>query len=105
MPSIISGDTFAFSVSDGNKRARVQGIADEFMDRFRIVSFVHDIEVRVSESVTLFKEFFGMGDIMDRMSGYLEAGDNLPISIDRDRRFQEPFSGFTRSPGIVMAGV
>jgi hypothetical protein len=105
MSSIIPGDTFAFSVSDENKRARVQDIADEFMDRFRIVSFVHDIEIRASESVTLFKEFFGVRDIMDLMLGYLEASDNLPIGIDRDRCFYEPFSGFTRSPGIVVTGV
>jgi hypothetical protein len=48
------------------------------------------------ESVTLFEEFFCMRDIMDRKLGYFEAGDNLPISIDRDRCFQEPFSGLSR---------
>lgn len=46
-----------------------------------------------------------MRDIMDRMLGYLETGDNLSISISSDRGFQEPFSHFTGSPGIVVAGV
>jgi hypothetical protein len=75
------------------------------MDLFGVVSFIHDIEVRMSASVTLFQEFFGVRDIMDRMLGYLQTGDNLLICIHRDRCFQEPFSGLTGSPGIVVAGV
>ena len=59
----------------------------------------------MSDPVTLFQEFFSVRDIMDRMLRYLQTGDNLSISINRDRRFQEPFSRFTGSPGIVMAGV
>jgi len=34
-----------------------------------------------------------------------KPGNNLEIGIDRDRSFQEPFSGLTGSPGIVVAGV
>jgi len=59
----------------------------------------------MSDSVTLFKEFFGVRDIMDWMLGDFQFGDNLSISIDRDRCFQKPFSRLTGSPGIVMAGV
>jgi hypothetical protein len=75
------------------------------MDLFGVVSFVHDIKVRMSDSVTLFQEFFGVRDIVDRMLGDLQTGDNLSICIDRDRGFQEPFSGLTGSPGIVVAGI
>jgi len=75
------------------------------MDRFGVVSFVPDIEIRMSDSVKLFQEFFGMRDIMNRLLGDLQTGDNLSISSNRDRGFQEPLSGFTGSPGIVMAGV
>ena len=42
---------------------------------------------------------------MDRMLGDLQTRDNLSISINRDRSFQEPFSRFTGSPGIVVAGI
>lgn len=59
----------------------------------------------MSESVTFFQEFLSVGNVMDRMLGYLETGDNLSISIDRDGCFQEPFSGFTSSPGIVVTGI
>lgn len=38
-----------------------------------------------------------MKDIMDRMVGDLETGDNLLISINRDRGFQEWFSDLTGS--------
>jgi hypothetical protein len=55
--------------------------------------------------VTLFKEFLGMRDIMDRVLGDLQAGDNLVIRVDGDGCFQESFSGFTGSLGIIMAGV
>jgi len=69
------------------------------MDLFGVVTFVHDIEVRGSGSVTLFEEFLGMRDIMDRMLGDLQTGDNLLIGINRDGCFQESFSGFPGSPG------
>ena len=75
------------------------------MDLLRIVSFVHNIEVRMSKSVTLFEEFFGVWDIMNRMLGDLQTSDSLSISINGDRGFQEPFSGLTGSPGIVVAGI
>jgi hypothetical protein len=54
------------------------------MDLFGVVSFVHDIEVRMSSPVTLFQEFFRVRDVMNRMLGDLQAGDNLSISINRD---------------------
>jgi len=72
---------------------------------FGVVSFVHDIEARVSDPVTLFQKFFGVRDVMDRMLGDLQTGDNLSIGINRDQGFQESFSLFTGSPGIVVAGV
>jgi len=55
--------------------------------------------------VTLFEELLGMNDIMDRMLGDLQTGDNLLIGINGDGCFQESFSGFSGSPRIVVAGV
>ena len=55
--------------------------------------------------MALFQESFSVKNIMDRMLGDLETGDDLLISINRDRCFQKPFSRFTGSPGIVVAGV
>jgi len=75
------------------------------MDFFGIISFIHDIKVRTPDLVALFQEFFSMRDIMDRMWGDLPAGDDLLISINGDRGFQKPFSRFTGSPRIVVAGV
>jgi len=54
------------------------------MDLFRVVSFVHDIEVRMPESVTLLEEFFGVRNVMDRMLRDLKTGNNLSIGIDRN---------------------
>ena len=42
-----------------------------------------------------------MRDIMNRLLGDLESGNDLPVSVDRDRGFQESFSGFAGSPGII----
>jgi len=103
--SIVSGNPFSFSVSDRDGRTGTQGILDQFMDLFGVVSFNHDIEVRVSGSVTLFKEFLGMKNVVDRMWGDLQAGDNLLIGINRDGSFHESFSGFPGSPGIIMTGI
>ena len=75
------------------------------MDLFGVVTFVHDIDVRVSGSVTLFEEFLGMNDIMDWILRNLQTGDNLLIRVNGDGGFQESFSGFTGSPGIIMTGV
>jgi hypothetical protein len=42
-----------------------------------------------------------MRDIMNRLLGDYEPGNGLPVGIDGDRGFQELFSGFTGSPGII----
>jgi len=54
------------------------------MDTFRIVTFVHDIEVRFSGSVTLLEDFFSVRDIMDRVLRDLHSSDDLLSSIDSD---------------------
>jgi len=46
-----------------------------------------------------------MNDIMDWILRNLQTGDNLLIGINGDGCFQESFSGFPGSPGIVVAGV
>jgi hypothetical protein len=48
--------------------------------------------------MTLNEKFFRMRDIMDRLLGDLEPGNDLSISIDRDSGFQESFSSFSGSP-------
>ena len=104
--SIISGDSFLFSSSDQDKGGtRFQPVPDQPVDFFRILSFVHDIVVGLSGSVRSFQEFFSVRDIVDRVLGYLQTRDDLKRSIDGNRSFQEPFSGLTGSPGIVVAGV
>ena len=75
------------------------------MDLFGVISLFHDIDVRMSESMTSLQEFFGVRDIVDRMLGDFHTDDNLSISANRDRGFQESFSGLTGSPGIVVAGI
>ena len=75
------------------------------MDLFGVVSFVHDIEVRWSGSVTLFEKFLGMNNIVNRMLGDFQTGDNLLIRVNGDGCFQELFSGLTGSPRIVVAGI
>ena len=97
--SIIPGDPFSFPVPGWDKGARVQTVPDKAVDLFRIVTFVHDIEVSLSGPVALFQKWFSVKNIMDRMLGDLQAGNNLKVSINRDRGFQEPFSGL---PGSVV---
>ena len=92
---------FSFSVSDGDERIRVQLIQDQSVNIFRTISFIGDIGLRFSCSVTLNEEFFRVRDIMDWLLGDLEPGNDLSISIDGDRRFQESFSNFSGSPGII----
>jgi hypothetical protein len=53
--------------------------------------------------VRLFQEFFSVKDIVDRVLGDHQAGDDLTISINGDKGFREPFSGLTGSYRIVMA--
>jgi hypothetical protein len=69
--SVIPRDSFPSSVSDWDKRTGVERIPDQFMDLFGIISFIHDIKIRMSDPMALFQEFFGMRDIMDRMLGDL----------------------------------
>ena len=59
----------------------------------------------MSDPRTLLQEFFSVWDSMERMLGDIQTGDNLSMSINRDRSFQESFSRLTGSPGVVMGGV
>jgi hypothetical protein len=74
------------------------------MDLFGVISFIRDVKIRMPDPVALFQEFFG---VRISWTGCWDIFRPLimSISIDRDRCFQEPFSGFTGSPGIVVAGV
>jgi hypothetical protein len=93
--------SLSFSGSDRDKRISVQVVADESVNIFRIVSFIEDVDIGLSRSVALNEEFFRMWDVMNRLLGDLEPGNELPVSIDGDRDFQESFSGFPGSPGII----
>lgn len=103
--SIISGDSLTFPVSYRDKRIGVEQIPDQFMDLCGVVFFVHNAKARMSNPMALFQEFFGLGDSMNRLLGDLQSGNNLLISIDRDRGFQDLFSSLTGSLGIVVACV
>jgi len=59
-----------------------------------VVASVHDIALRGVEIVTLSEEFPGMTDIMDPTVRSHEPGNDLKVSINRDRCFQELFSEF-----------
>jgi hypothetical protein len=89
--AVVPGDTFPFPVSDRDKKTGIEGIPDQFMDFFRVISLIHDIEVRMSDPVTLFQEFFSVRDIMDRVLRNLKTGNNLSIRINRDRGFRNHF--------------
>ena len=43
----------------------------------------------MSDFMTLFQEFLGVRYFMDRILGDLQTGDDLTISINRDRGFQK----------------
>ena len=103
--SVIPEYTFPSPIPDRNKRTGLEAILDQCMHLFRIISFIHDIELRRSGPVTLFEEFFSMRNIMDGVLGDLQTGNDLLIRVNRDRSFQESFSGFSGSPGIIMTGV
>lgn len=61
------------------------------MDLFGVLSFVHDVEGRMSDTATLFEEYLTMRDIMDRMLGDLQTGDNLSIRITEIDVFRNRF--------------
>ena len=73
---------FPFSGSDRDKRVSVQIISNQSVNIFRVISFIEDVGLRFSRSVTLNEEFFHMRDIIDRLLGDLEPGNDTSISID-----------------------
>lgn len=58
---------FPFSGSNRDKRVSVQIISNQPVNIFRVISFIEDVGLRFSRSVTLNEEFFRMRDIMDRL--------------------------------------
>ncbi len=63
--AIVTRDSFSFSGSDQDERIRVH-IPDQSVNIFRIISFIKDISIRLSRSVTLNEDLFRMWDIMTR---------------------------------------
>jgi hypothetical protein len=51
--TIVARNPFSFSGSDRNKGFRVQNIPDQSVNIFRIISFIEDMSIRFSRSVTL----------------------------------------------------
>lgn len=51
------------------------------MDIFGVVSVIQNMEVGLSGSVSFFKEFFSVRDIVDWVLGDLQTGNDLLISI------------------------
>lgn len=48
----------------------------------RVVSFFYELDVRLSDFVAWFQEFFGMWDIIDHVLSILQIDDDLAISIN-----------------------
>jgi hypothetical protein len=55
--------------------------------------------------MTFFQENKSMLGFMDAVLGYHESGDDLLVSIDSNRSFQEMFSQLSGSDGIVMTRI
>ena len=72
---------------------------------FGVVSFIHDIARGFSNSLTVSQEWYGMIDIVYGVLGDFDTQDHLLMSIHSNRGFQEVFSRFTRSPGVVVTGI
>ena len=77
-PSEGTEDAFPFSGSDRDKRIGVQVISDQSVNIFRIVSFIEDVDIRFSRSVTLNEEIFCMRDVVNRLLRILN-----PVTIWR----------------------
>jgi hypothetical protein len=75
------------------------------MNRFRIVSLVHDVKIRLPDFVTLSEQFLGVSSVMDPAFRGNKTSYNLLISINRDRCFQEMFSNLPGSFREIMAAV
>jgi len=90
--SVLTVDSFLFSILNRDKKVRVQRSPDQYTDLFQVVTFVHDIKFRLSGSRRLFQGLFGMRNIVDQILGDLQTCENLVRSVDSDRGFQEQFS-------------
>jgi hypothetical protein len=51
---------------------RVERILDQFVDLFKVVFFINDKEVRKSDAVALFQEFFGVREVVCSYRFYLD---------------------------------
>jgi hypothetical protein len=50
---VITGNSFTFSVPDRDKGTVGKRVPDQFVDLFGVVSFIHDMKVRISAAVTV----------------------------------------------------
>ena len=63
--TVSTPDNLVLSGADRDNRIGMKIFPDDLMNRFRIVSFVHDVTIRLSGFVTLSEQFLGMWGIVD----------------------------------------
>jgi hypothetical protein len=70
-----------------------------------IVSSVHEITIRYPGFVASLQKNEGVLRIVDPAFRYSESGNYLLIGINSNRCFQEMFSDFSGSDGVIMTGI
>ena len=95
--TVSTPDNVVLPGANGDNRVGMEIFPDQPMNRFRIISSVHDITIGLSCFVTLSEQFTSMSGIMDPAFRSDEAGNCPLIGINRDRSFLEMFSELTGS--------
>jgi hypothetical protein len=105
LPTIRTPDYVIIPGANWDNRISVKVFPDQPVNRFRVVSSVHDVAVRLPGIMTLPEQFLGMSGIMDPAFRGNEPGNHLEIGINRDRSFDEMFSDLPGSFGEIVAAI
>jgi hypothetical protein len=105
LPTICSPDYVIIPGANWDNRIGVKVFPDQSMNCFRVVSFIHDVTIGLSDFMTLSEQSLCMPSIVDPAFRGYESGNHLLFGINGYRSFQEMFSDFTGSFRKIMAAV
>jgi hypothetical protein len=94
-----------FPDSGRNNRICIQRFPDESVHFLGVVSPVHEITIRSPRFVASLQKNECMLRIVNPTFRYRESCNYLLIGIDSNRSFQEMFSDFSGSDGVIMTGI
>jgi len=103
--TVNASDKLIIPGTDRNDWVSMKVFSDQTMNRFRVVSFIHNITIWLSYFVTLSEQSVCVPGIVDPAIRNDVPGDHPLFGINRDWSFQEMLSNLACSDWVLVTGI